>query len=109
MAQTQGALLNPASLGSRTAVGSAEEGGGNFALTVDINELVADEFILLEVEMISVAAGTYRVVDTVTVNADSTSKIIQSIAYVAAHGVRFFLTQSNGSIRDFQYSIDDLS
>jgi hypothetical protein len=102
MDDPENGLLNP-TLAARTQIGTSVTAAGIYQVYVGLEELVSTEYVLIEVETLDASGGTYQPVHAYTFGSDHPDQIVYSVPIVSPWGWRCYLTQTNGTARDFQW------
>lgn len=94
-----------ATLTTRHQLGTTITTAGNYALVVDTNALVNGEELLLEIEMKTLTGSTSRVTETARFSHAQAAPVKRSVPIPVAHEIKFYLTQTGGTGRAFDWSI----
>lgn len=94
-----------ATLTTRHQLGTTITTAGNYILVVDTNALANGEDLLLEIEIKALTGSTSRVTELAYFSNAQGVPVKRSVPIPVAHSISFFLTQTNGTGRAFDWSI----
>lgn len=94
-----------ATISTRHQLGTTITTAGTYALHVDTSAMALGDVLVLEVEMKARSAATRRVTEIATFAHVQGQPVKRSVPIMVAHEVAFFLTQSAGTGRAFEWEI----
>lgn len=94
-----------ATLTTRHQLGTTITTAGNYVLVVDTNALANGEELRLEIEIKALTGSTSRVTESVRFLHAQSNPVKRSVPIPVAHSVSFYLTQTGGTGRAFDWSI----
>lgn len=94
-----------ATIGTRHQLGTTITTAGTYALHVDTSAMVGGDALTLEIEMKTRSGSTRRVTEVANFANVQGSPVKRSVPILITHEVAFFLTQSAGTGRAFEWEI----